>query len=237
MTNFTGKNILVLGGSRGIGAEIVRRFASDGASVTFSFAGSFDAAQKLTSETGATMVQADSGDRQAVIDLVASAGPIDVLVVNAGVVLYGPPTELDADAVDRLFRINVNAPYHASVEASRLMPDGGRIILIGSAGAERVPVAGGSAYAASKAAVRGMVRGLARDFGDRGITVNVVQPGPTDTDMNPSDGPLRDLMHATMAVKRHVRPQEIAAMVAYLAGPDAGMITGTAQTIDGGGAS
>lgn len=234
MTYFADKNVLVVGGSRGIGAAIVRRFASDGAAVTFSYVGSEQAAGKLASNSGSRMVKADSSNRNEVIDLVKNAGPLDILVVNAGVVVYGAPAELDPDDIDRLFRINVHAPYHAAVEASRRMPDGGRIILIGSSGAERVPMAGGAAYSASKAALRGMARGLARDFGSRGITVNVVQPGPTDTDMNPADGPFKDMMHDAMAIKRHARVDEIAAMVSYLAGPDSGMITGAAQTIDGG---
>lgn len=234
LTYFTDKKVLVLGGSRGIGASIVRRFASDGAAVTFSYSGSLEAAEQLASETGAVAKKADSNDRDAVISLVGSVGPIDVLVVNAGVVAYGPATSLDPNEIDRLFRINIHAPYHAAVEAARQMPDGGRIIMIGSSGADRVPAAGATAYAASKAALRGMVRGLSREFGDKNITVNVVQPGPTDTDMNPADGPLKDMMHSTMAIKRHAKPEEIAALVAYLAGPDAGIITGSAQTIDGG---
>jgi cyclic-di-GMP-binding biofilm dispersal mediator protein len=226
--------VLVLGGSRGIGAAIVRRFISSGAAVTFSYAGAEKAAEQLASETGATAIRADSSDRAEVIGIVRDSGVIDVLVVNAGIVVYGPPGDLNPDDIDRLFRVNVHAPYHAAVEASRQMPDGGRIIFIGSSGADRVPMAGGAAYSASKAALRGMTRGLARDFGSRGITVNVVQPGPTDTEMNPADGALKDVMHESMAIKRHAHADEIAAMVQYLAGQDAGLITGSAQTIDGG---
>jgi cyclic-di-GMP-binding biofilm dispersal mediator protein len=225
---------LVLGGSRGIGAAIVTRFAADGAMVTFTYGGSKTAAEQLAAKTGSTAAHTDSADRDAVIARVKASGPLNVLVVNAGVLEYGDPLTLDPDAVDRLFRINIHAPYHAAVEAARQMPDGGRIIIIGSTNADRVPTPGLAAYALSKSALQGLARGLARDFGARGITVNVVQPGPTDTDMNPADGPLKDVLHSFMAIKRHGRSDEVAAMVAYLAGPDASIVTGAMHMIDGG---
>jgi cyclic-di-GMP-binding biofilm dispersal mediator protein len=234
MAGSQGKSVLVLGGSRGIGAAIVRRFAADGASVTFTYAGSREAAEQVAAETGATAVVTDSADRDAVIARVRDSGPLDVLVVNAGVGAFGDPLEQDPDAVDRLIRVNVNAPYHASVEAARRMPDGGRIIVIGSVNGDRIPFPGLSAYAMSKAAMQGMARGLARDFGHRGITVNVVQPGPIDTDLNPADGPMKDIQHAVMAIKRHGRPEDVAGMVAWLAGPEASFVTGAMHTIDGG---
>lgn len=230
---FQSKSVLVIGGSRGIGAAIVRRFTADGASVVFSYAGSHDAAQMLATETGSTAIQADSADREAVIKLVRDCGPIDVLVINAGIILFGDALELDSDAVDRLFLINIHAPYHAAVEAARTMPDGGRIIVIGSVNGDRMPVPGLAAYAVSKSAMQGLARGLARDFGPRGITVNVVQPGPVDTDANPESGPLKELMHGFMAIKRHGRPEEVAGMVAWLAGPEAAFVTGAMHTIDG----
>ncbi|WP_156255639.1 SDR family oxidoreductase [Sandarakinorhabdus oryzae] len=234
MSDFSGKSVMVLGGSRGIGAAIVRQFASAGAKVVFSYSGSPDAAVAVAAETGATAVKADSANRDELIAAVAAAGALDIMVVNAGVAIMGDPLTLDPDAVDRLIDINVRAAYFASVEAGRLMQDNGRIIIIGSVNGDRVGWPGATAYALSKSAVQGIGRGLARDFGPRGITVNVVQPGPVDTDMNPAGGPLAKMMHAGMAIKRHATADEVASLVLYLASPTAAMITGTTHTIDGG---
>lgn len=234
MEDFSGKNVLIVGGSRGIGAAIVRRFAAGGANLAFTYLGSKAAAQNLAAETGAVAIQADSADRDAVISTVAGRGPLDCIVINAGVLVMGDPLTLEPKDVDRMIDVNVKAPYHASVEAARRMNSNGRILVIGSVNADRMPFAGGAAYALTKAAIQGMVRGLARDFGERGITVNAIQPGPTDSDMNPADGPMSSLMHSFMAIKRHVRSDEIAELVAYLAGPKGAMITGSMQTIDGG---
>ncbi|EIQ15965.1 hypothetical protein SFK315_4983 [Shigella flexneri K-315] len=220
MGAFTGKTVLILGGSRGIGAAIVRRFVTDGANVRFTYAGSKDAAERLAQETGATAVFTDSADKDAVIDVVRKSGALDILVVNAGIGVFGDALELNADDIDRLFKINIHAPYHASVEAARQMPEGGRILIIGSVNGDRMPVAG-------------MARGLARDFGPRGITINVVQPGPIDTDANPANGPMRDMSHSFMAIKRHGQPEEVAGMVAWLVGPEASFVTGAMHTIDG----
>lgn len=233
MTAFQGKSVLVLGGSRGIGAAIVRRFAAEGAEVTFTYSGSGAAAERLADETESIAIQTDSSDRDAVIARVRESGPLDVLVVNAGIAVFGDALEQDPDAIDRLFRINVHAPYHASVEAARQMPQGGRIIVIGSVNGDRMPIAGMASYALSKSALQGLARGLARDFGPRGITVNVIQPGPIDTDANPEDGPMKELMHSFMAIKRHGRPEEVAGMTVWLAGPEAGFVTGAMHTIDG----
>ncbi|UQY34117.1 SDR family oxidoreductase [Pseudomonas fulva] len=234
MPRSTRPSVLVLGGSRGIGAAIVRRFAGEGAQVTFTYASSAASALELAEQTGSTALQLDSAEREALSSAIERLGALDVLVVNAGLFIAGDPLELAADAIDRLFAININAPYHAAVSAARRMPDGGRIIFIGSNIADRAAMPGVAAYAASKAALTGMAKGLARDLGPRGITVNVVQPGPTDTDMNPADGPLNELMHSFMAIKRHARSDEIAAMVAWLAGSEAGLVTGAALTLDGG---
>ncbi|WP_372916390.1 SDR family oxidoreductase [Sandarakinorhabdus sp.] len=234
MSDFTGKSVMVLGGSRGIGAAIVRHFASAGADVVFSYSGSADAAAAVAAETGAAAVQADSAVRDELVAAVAAAGALDIMVINAGVAIMGDPLTMDADAVDRLIDINVRAPYFAGVEAGRRMNDNGRIIIIGSVNGDRVAWPGATAYALSKSAVQGIGRGLARDFGPRGITVNVVQPGPVDTDMNPAGGPMAPMMHAAMAIKRHAKVDEVAALVLFLASPAAAMITGTTQTIDGG---
>jgi cyclic-di-GMP-binding biofilm dispersal mediator protein len=230
MTN----RVLVIGGSRGIGAAIVRTFAADNGQVTFTYAGSADAAAALAKETGATAVQSDASGRDELIACVRDAGAVDVFVYNAGLLAVGDPLALDADAIDRLIDVNIRGAYHGSVEAARKMPDNGRIIIIGSVNGDRMPFEGLSAYSMSKSALQGMARGLARDFGRRGITVNIVQPGPTDTDMNPADGPQVDQMHSVMAIKRHGTATEVASLVQYLAGPQARGITGAIHTIDGG---
>jgi len=229
-----GKKALVLGGSRGIGAAIVKRLARDGAEVIFTYQSSKEAAKKLASEVGALAVQADSGDRETVSTVIADLGALDILVINAGIGVFKNPLEADPQEVDRLIDINVRGPYHAAVDAARKMNQGGRIVVIGSVNGDRMPFQGGAAYALSKSALQGMVRGLARDFGPRGITVNNVQPGPVDTDLNPADGPLKDMMHSLMAIKRHATTDEVAGMVAYLVGPEAAMVTGAQHTIDGG---
>jgi len=234
MAVMTGKRALVLGGSRGIGRAIVERLSADGAEVVFSYAGSTEAANALALATGASAMQADSADRDAVDALIKAIGALDVLVVNAGIGIFGDPLLLDASEVDRMFDVNIRGPYHAIVAGGRTMNDNGRIIVIGSVNGDRMPIGEGTAYATTKSAIQGMVRGFARAFGPRGITVNNVQPGPVDTDLNPSDGPMAAMLHAGMAIKRHARPHEIASMVAYLLSPDAAMVTGAQHNIDGG---
>lgn len=231
---FTGKVVVVMGGSRGIGAAIVRRFASEGATVHFTYAGSTTAAQAIAAETGAKPAQVDSADRKALTAYIASCGALDILVINAGVVEFGDPTTLAPEVVERLFAINIHAPYFAAAEAAKAMRDNGRILIIGSINGDTMPFPGLTSYAVSKSAMQGLARGLSRDLGPRGITVNVVQPGPVDTDMNPANGPMKEMMHAGLSIKRHGHVDEVAAMVAFLAGPDAGFITGAMHTIDGG---
>lgn len=234
MSEFSGKKAMVFGGSRGIGSAIVSAFAGAGAAVRFTYAGSKAAAEALADETKADAVHSDAADRNSVIAAIREAGPLDILVFNAGVLVSGDPLMIDPDDVDRLIDVNIRAPYHAAVEAARTMNEGGRIIVIGSVNGDRIPFPGLAAYSMSKSALQGMARGLARDFGPRGITVNIVQPGPTDTDMNPADGPNAELMHSVMAIKRHGTAADVASLVLYLAGPHAGGITGALHTIDGG---
>lgn len=234
MSEFAGKSVLVLGGSRGIGASMVRHFVDAGAQVRFTYSGSKDAAEALAAETGASAHKADSAVREETVAAVRDAGALDILIVNAGVAIMGDPLQLDADGVDRLIDINVRSPYHAAVEAGRQMKDDGRIIIIGSVNGDRVPGPGFTAYALSKSAMQGLARGLARDFGARGITVNTIQPGPVDTDMNPAEGPFAKMLHGMMAIKRHAHADEIAALALFLCGKDAALITGTTHTIDGG---
>ena len=235
MPSFNGKSVLVLGGSRGIGAAIVRRFAADGASVTFTYSGSPDAAKALADETGTQAAQTDSADRNAVINRVRESGPLDVLVVNAGIILFGDALEQDPDDVERLFRINIRSPYYAAVEAARQMPDGGRIIIIGSVNGDRMPLAGLASYAVSKSALQGLARGLARDFGPRGITVNAVAPGWIATEMSdkvPED--IRENAKKQIALGRFGKPEEIAGVVAFLASDAASYISGQTIIADGG---
>lgn len=234
MTSLTDRTALILGGSRGIGSAIVKRLAGEGAKTTFTYSRSANAADDLAKAVGARAVQADSADRAAVARVIGEIGALDILVINAGILVIGDPLELDPGEVDRMIDVNVRGPYHAAVEGARKMNDGGRIIFIGSVNGDRVPFAGGTAYAFTKSAIQGMVRGFARDFGARGITVNAIQPGPVDTDMNPADGPMKDMIHPFLAIKRHAAPAEIASLVAYVAGDQASFITGAMLTIDGG---
>jgi len=183
-------------------------------------------------------IRADSGDagavKHAVADTVRTLGRLDVLVNNAGIAVVAPLDQFSLDDFDRMVAVNVRAVFVAVQEASRHMSEGGRIITIGSVNADRIPFPGGGVYAMTKAAVAGLTRGLARDLGPRGITINNVQPGPIDTDMNPADGPLAEAMKGWTALARYGRGEEIADMVAYLAGPEAGFVTGASLTIDGG---
>ena len=238
-----GKVALITGGSRGIGAAIARRLARDGAAVAITYASAQQKADEVVraieSAGGRAMaIRADSGDAEAVKNAVAETvrtlGRLDVLVNNAGIAVVAPLDQFSLDDFDRMVAVNVRAVFVAAQEASRHMSEGGRIITIGSVNADRMPFAGGGVYAMTKAAVAGLTRGLARDLGPRGITVNNVQPGPIDTDMNPADGPLAEAMKGWTALARYGRGEEIAGMVAYLAGPEAGFVTGASLTIDGG---
>lgn len=242
-TNFQGKVAFVTGGARGIGAAVVQRLADGGAAVAFTYNGSKAAAHALveriqTAGGRAMALQADVADAdalsRAVNDAARELGKIDILVNNAGVFSKGNIADLALDEFDRMLDINVRAVFVASKAALAHMGDGGRIINIGSCNAERIPFPDFATYAMTKSALVGLVKGMARDLGPRGITVNNVQPGPTNTDMNPASGEFAGGMHDVMAIKRHARPEEIAAMVAYVASEEAGFVTGASLTIDGG---
>jgi 3-oxoacyl-[acyl-carrier protein] reductase len=238
-----GRHALVTGGSRGIGAAIVRRLARDGAHVAFTYVRQPDEA-KSTAEAArglgvhALALQADSAAPEAVVAAVERTvkelGGLDILVNNAGIAPMAPIDRFALEDFDRTFAINVRSVFVATQAAIQHMPEGGRIINIGSCNAERMPFAGGAVYAMSKSALQGLVKGLARDLGSRGITINNVQPGPVDTDLNPAEGPFAESLKGLMALPRYSTPDEIAAMVAYLASPEAGFVTGASLTIDGG---
>ncbi|MCO6405449.1 SDR family oxidoreductase [Aurantimonas endophytica] len=234
MMKFSDRKVFVVGGSRGMGAAIVRRFSAAGATVVFTYVASAEAANQLAAETGAQAVRADAGEREVLIASIRDAGPIDIFVYNAGLLVFGDPLTLVADDVDRMIDVNVRGAYFGSVEASRMMPNGGRILVIGSNTADNMPWPGLAAYVMTKAAMQGMARGLTRDVGSRDITVNVIPPGPTDTDMNPAEGPRAASMLAPMAIKRYGTPDEVADLALYLAGTQARGITGSLHTIDGG---
>jgi 3-oxoacyl-[acyl-carrier protein] reductase len=238
-----GKVALVTGGSRGIGAAIAKRLAADGAAVAITYTSAPLKAGEVVNTIKAAggkalAIKADSTDagavKSAVAETVKSFGGLDVLVSNAGIGIIKPLDEFTLDEFDRTVAVNVRAVFVAAQEAVRHMKNGGRIITIGSVNADRMPFAGGSVYAMSKAAVAGLTRGLARDLGPRGITVNAVQPGPVDTDMNPATGPFAESLKALMALPRYGKGEEIAGMVAYLASPEAAFVTGACLTIDGG---
>jgi 3-oxoacyl-[acyl-carrier protein] reductase len=238
-----GRRALVTGASRGIGAEIVRRLAADGAAVAFTYGASAVEAEKLAAEVAADVgtvvaIQADSADpdqvARSVDEAVSKLGGLDVLVNNAGVA-YGSEIEsFPIEQFDRLVAVNVRAVFVAIQRAVPHLDTGGRIINIGSINADRVPGPGLSVYAMTKAAVAGLTRGLARDLGPRGITVNNVQPGPVATDMNPEEGEFADSMRQVMALGRYGQPRDIARVVSFLATPESGYITGAHWDVDGG---
>jgi 3-oxoacyl-[acyl-carrier protein] reductase len=237
------KRALVTGGSRGIGAGIVKRLASEGAHVALTYSSSPERADEIAKAAQAfgvksLAIQADSADANAVVAAVeraaAELGGIDILVNNAGTLAMAPLDDFKLEDFDRTLAVNVRAVFVATQAAVKHMKEGARIINIGSTNAERMPFAGGGVYAMSKSALQGLVKGLARDLGPRGITINNVQPGPVDTDMNPASGEFAETLKKLMALPRYGTVEEIAGMVAYLASPEAGYITGANLMIDGG---
>lgn len=243
MNRLEGNVALVTGGSRGIGAAVALRLAEEGADVVLTYESDAGAAARVVQRIEAAgrralAVRADSARPEAltaaVDEAVARFGRLDVLVNNAGVFLVGPLDALGADDVERTLAVNVRAPFVASRAAVRHMGTGGRVISIGSNVAERAVFPGLALYAMSKTALVGMTKGLARELGPRGITVNLVVPGPTDTDSNPAGGPDAEVIAGFTAVGRYAEPAEIAATVAHLAGPEAAYITGATVPVDGG---
>jgi 3-oxoacyl-[acyl-carrier protein] reductase len=241
--NLKNKRALVTGGSRGIGAGIVKRLAKEGANVAFTYSSSPDAAVALvkTIETigvKALAIQADSADAAAVAAAVERTvvefDGIDILVNNAGIAVMAPLDEFKLADFDRTVAINIRAVFVATQAAAKHMKEGGRIINIGSTNADRMPFPGGAVYAMSKSALQGLVQGLSRDLGPRGITINNVQPGPVATDLNPDSGDFATMLKKINALPRYGTVDEIAGMVAYLASPEAAYVTGANLKIDGG---
>jgi NAD(P)-dependent dehydrogenase (short-subunit alcohol dehydrogenase family) len=243
MTELAGKRALVTGGSRGIGAAIALALADKGADVAITYERSADRAAEIVraierKDRKALAIQADSADPAAVkrsVDEAAQAlGGLDILVNNAAIALYGAIADVSVEQIDALLDVNVRSPLLASQAAIPYLQAGGRVITIGSVGAERIVGDTGTVYYMTKSALHSFTRGLARELGSRDITVNLVQPGSTDTDMNPADGDFADFQRALIPLGRYGEPEDVAAAVAFLASPAARHITGTILTVDGG---
>jgi 3-oxoacyl-[acyl-carrier protein] reductase len=243
MAKLTGKTALVTGGSRGIGAGIAKRLAADGANVAITYTKAAEAAELVVrgiegSGGKAIAIQADATDAAAVGAAVETAvarfGQLDILVNNAGTAIPKPFVEATLEELDRVLDLNVRGTFIATHAALKHMPDGGRIIMIGSCVGERMMTPGLAAYAATKGAIKMFVQGLSREVGERGITVNNVQPGPIDTDLNPAAGDWATPQIANTALKRYGHVEDIAAMVAFIASAEASYITGASLTVDGG---
>ncbi|WP_405649572.1 SDR family oxidoreductase [Streptomyces sp. NBC_00019] len=240
-TSLNGKAALVTGGSRGIGAATAVRLAREGADVALTYVNGKETAEDVVRAVEAlgrraVALRADSADAAeaaGAVDRAAEAlGGLDVLVNNVGVGVLGPLEDLPLAEVDRVLAVNVRGVFLASQAAAARMPSGGRIITIGTCMTQRVPGPGGTLYATSKSALIGLTKALARELGPRGITANIVHPGPTDTDMNPADGPYASGQSAMTALGRFGTADEVASMVAYLAG--AAYVTGAEFAVDGG---
>jgi 3-oxoacyl-[acyl-carrier protein] reductase len=243
MSILNGKVALVTGGSRGIGAAIAGRLAREGADVAITYHSSPEKANDVLAQIKnlgrrGLAIAADSGDplavKSAVDQTAAELGRLDILVNNAGIFIAARFEESSLEDIDRLWNVNVKAAVVAVQAAVRHMREGGRIIIIGSCVAERVPMPGITLYSMTKAAVKNLTQGLARDLGPKGITVNVVEPGPIDTDMNPAAGEFSDHQRALTALGRYGTADEVAATVAHLAAPESQYITGAAILVDGG---
>jgi 3-oxoacyl-[acyl-carrier protein] reductase len=243
MSDLTTKVALVTGASRGIGAAIAMRLASDGASVAITYSKGAEDAARVVGEIEAAggkavAIQADATDaaavQSAVESVVSTFGGLDILVNNAGTAIPKPFEETTLEEIDQVVGLNVRGLFIATQAALKHLPEGGRIISIGSCVGERMMTPGLVVYSATKGAVKMFTQGLAREVGPRGITVNNIQPGPIDTDLNPADDEWAEPQLAATALKRYGRVEDIAPMVAFIAGPDSGYITGASLTIDGG---
>jgi 3-oxoacyl-[acyl-carrier protein] reductase len=243
MSKLNNKVALVTGGSRGIGAGIAKRLAADGANVAITYTKGADAAQAVVKEIESTgrkaiAIQADAADaaavKAAVEKTVATLGRLDVLVNNAGTAIPKTFEETTLEEMDRVIDINIRGVFVATQAALKHMKDGGRIIMIGSCVGERMMTPGLVPYSATKGAVKMFTQGLSREVGGRGITVNNVQPGPIDTDLNPAAGDWAEPQVAATALKRYGHVDEVAALVSFVASPEASYITGTNLTVDGG---
>jgi NAD(P)-dependent dehydrogenase (short-subunit alcohol dehydrogenase family) len=243
MRELTGKRVLVTGASRGIGAAIALALAENGADVAITYERSTERAAEVVRAVEAKgrrglAVQADSADADAIrrsVDAAAEGlGGLDILVNNAGIARGGLVAEMSLVDIDALLDVNVRSVVLASQAAIPHLKEGGRIISIGSCLAERVPSPGMTVYSMSKSALLAFTRGLAREVGPRGITVNLVHPGPTDTDMNPATGDQAEEQRARTALGHYGKPEDVAAAVVFLASPAARQITGTGILVDGG---
>lgn len=245
MKKLQNKVALVTGGSRGIGAAIAQRLAEDGADVAISYTSSVDKAEALVKEltqkgVRAQAFKADQSDPRQVEDLIKDVifhfGQLDIFVNNAGVFAGGKidDPETDVAALARLQSINVTSIALGVRAAVKSMKPGSRIILIGSTSGDRAALPGFADYCASKSALQGYTRGWARDLGPKGITVNTIQPGPIDTDMNPDNTDFADVLKAQIALGRYGKPEEVAAAVAFIASDESSFITGITLTVDGG---
>ena len=243
MSKLAGKVALVTGGSRGIGAAIAKRLAADGAKVAITYAKDAKAASAVVeaielSGGKAIAIQADAADAKsvtgAVEKAVADLGRLDVLVNNAGTAIPKPFEKTTLEEMDLVLNINIRGVFVTTQAALKHMNDGGRIIMIGSAVGERAVAPGLVPYAATKGAVKMFTQALSREVGSRGITVNNVQPGPIDTDLNPATGDWAVPQKAATALNRYGHVEEIATMVAFVASPEASYITGANLTVDGG---
>lgn len=239
----TGKIAIVTGGSRSIGAAIAKRLAADGANVAITYNASPDRAaavvQEIVAAGGqAVALAADAGNPEAVRAAIAEVaqrfGKIDILVNNAGISLLGAPEDIAFEDFQRILAVNVTGVFVATQQALKHMGQGGRIIHIGSSMVQYAAFATASVYTLSKGALTGFSRGLVRDLGPRGITVNTVHPGPTDSDMNPADGPIADFLRPNIAMGRYGEGKDVASAVAYLASAEAGFVTGAELIVDGG---